>query len=103
MLDQREKRELLRLVRALDRAHYKVLKYEQVRASVNRRIRAQRLLNGRQRQLAYFMSDEPSWFINHYTCPRCKHQWDDRWTATCDDDCPECGLRHITPTHSDDA
>lgn len=34
---------------------------------------------------------------NHYRCPRCAHEWSDVWTAACDDDCPECGARHITP------
>jgi predicted RNA-binding Zn-ribbon protein involved in translation (DUF1610 family) len=47
--------------------------------------------------------EEKHWFINYYTCPRCSFQWSDRWTAMCDDDCPNCGLRHITPTHSKDA
>ena len=47
-------------------------------------------------------ADEP-WFINHYKCPRCNHEWDDEWSAMCDDDCPECGMRHISPTDSEDA
>jgi rubrerythrin len=42
------------------------------------------------------------WFRNHYTCPQCGHSWQDTWTATCDDDCPACGKRHISPTHSED-
>ena len=48
------------------------------------------------------LAPKPAEFINHYTCPRCSHQWQDRWSAMCDDDCPSCGLRHITPTHSED-
>ena len=42
------------------------------------------------------------WFRNHYECPSCEHQWTDDWTATCDDDCPNCGARHISPHTSDD-
>lgn len=45
----------------------------------------------------------PCQFINHYTCPRCNNQWQDQWSSMCDDDCGKCGLRHITPTHSEDA
>jgi len=44
----------------------------------------------------------PPWFLNHYTCGKCGHQWSDEWSATCDDDCPSCGARHWAPTHSDD-
>jgi len=42
------------------------------------------------------------WFRNHYRCARCHHRWSDEWSATCDDDCPECGARHMSPTASDD-
>jgi len=42
-------------------------------------------------------------FINHYECPRCDHAWSDVWSCMCDDDCPACGCRHITPTDSEDA
>lgn len=41
-----------------------------------------------------------AWFLNHYICPRCKTPWSDEWSATCDDDCPKCGIRHISPTES---
>jgi hypothetical protein len=41
-------------------------------------------------------------FTNHYKCPRCGHEWTDQWSCTCDDDCPECGCRHISPHHSED-
>jgi predicted nucleic acid-binding Zn-ribbon protein len=41
-------------------------------------------------------------FRNHYECYRCEHKWTDRWSSMCDDDCPKCGARHCTPTHSDD-
>ena len=41
-------------------------------------------------------------FLNHYECPQCEHDWEDRWSAMCDDDCPNCGKRHISPYQSDD-
>jgi len=41
-------------------------------------------------------------FTNYYKCSNCGHEWSDTWTATCDDDCPECGARHISPVRSDD-
>jgi len=44
-----------------------------------------------------------SWFINYYRCPRCGQTWCDEWSAQCDDDCPHCGERHISPHKSDDA
>ena len=42
------------------------------------------------------------WFRNHYRCDRCGHEWSDDWAATCDDDCPHCGARHMSPYKSDD-
>jgi DNA-directed RNA polymerase subunit RPC12/RpoP len=41
-------------------------------------------------------------FVNHYRCPQCKKEWSDKWDATCDDDCPHCGCRHISPYRSED-
>jgi DNA-directed RNA polymerase subunit RPC12/RpoP len=41
-------------------------------------------------------------FRNHYRCARCGHEWDDVWTAQCDDDCPNCGARHMWPYKSED-
>lgn len=46
--------------------------------------------------------DGPHKFLNHYRCPNCEHEWEDVWTAQCDDDCPECGTRHISPYKSED-
>jgi len=43
----------------------------------------------------------PAWFCNHYKCGRCGHEWEDEWSASCDDDCPSCGARHWSPTRSD--
>jgi predicted nucleic acid-binding Zn-ribbon protein len=42
-------------------------------------------------------------FLNYYHCPRCDKDWTDQWSATCDDDCPHCGCRHISPYRSEDA
>jgi hypothetical protein len=45
---------------------------------------------------------EGSMFRNFYHCPRCGHDWTDEWPAQCDDDCPACGCRHISPHKSED-
>ena len=39
-------------------------------------------------------------FLNHYECPRCDCAWSDAWSCQVDDDCPTCGLRHISPEGS---
>lgn len=41
-----------------------------------------------------------AWFENHYTCARCGEDWTDEWSCMCDDDCPRCGARHMSP-HDD--
>jgi predicted nucleic acid-binding Zn-ribbon protein len=43
-----------------------------------------------------------AWFRNHYECADCGHEWTDEWSCTCDDDCPDCGARHMSPYDSDD-
>jgi hypothetical protein len=43
-----------------------------------------------------------AWFRNHYHCGECGASWEDEWSCTCDDDCPECGSRHYSPFDSDD-
>jgi predicted nucleic acid-binding Zn-ribbon protein len=43
-----------------------------------------------------------AWFRNHYECARCGSHWTDEWSCMCDDDCPHCGARHMSPTDSDD-
>lgn len=43
-----------------------------------------------------------AWYRNHYTCDRCHRDWEDEWSCTCDDDCPHCGARHMSPGHSDE-
>lgn len=42
------------------------------------------------------------WFRNEYQCYRCSCEWQDEWSAECDDDCPECGARHASPSGSED-
>lgn len=39
-------------------------------------------------------------YINQYECPQCGYEWEDTWSCACDDDCPKCGARHISPVHS---
>ena len=43
-----------------------------------------------------------AWYLNHYRCARCDRDWSDEWSCMCDDDCPHCGARHMSPTDSDD-
>jgi predicted nucleic acid-binding Zn-ribbon protein len=43
-----------------------------------------------------------AWFLNIYRCARCKRIWTDEWSCMCDDDCPHCGARHMSPRHSED-
>jgi hypothetical protein len=43
-----------------------------------------------------------AWFLNQYLCEGCKKEWEDEWSATCEDDCPHCGARHMESYHSID-
>ena len=43
-----------------------------------------------------------AWFSNHYKCAGCGREWTDEWSCMCDDDCPHCGARHMTPYDSND-
>jgi DNA-directed RNA polymerase subunit RPC12/RpoP len=47
--------------------------------------------------------DSAAWFRNFYKCAECGGKWTDEWSAMCDDDCPYCGARHMTPYKSKDA
>lgn len=47
-------------------------------------------------------SDSGLRFRNFYRCARCGHEWSDEWSAMCDDDCPQCGARHMSPYRSED-
>lgn len=42
-----------------------------------------------------------AWFRNHYRCDRCHDIWADEWSCMCEDDCPQCGFRHMTPFDSE--
>ena len=42
-------------------------------------------------------------FRNYYECDDCGRRWQDEWWCQCDDDCPNCGARHISPFKSQDA
>jgi len=49
------------------------------------------------------LNAEPEYrFRNYYECDRCGHRWSDDWSCMCDDDCPECGARHMSPYKRDD-
>jgi predicted nucleic acid-binding Zn-ribbon protein len=39
---------------------------------------------------------------NFYQCPRCGTTWEDEWDCQCDDECPQCGNRSISPYHSEE-
>ena len=43
-----------------------------------------------------------AWFLNHYKCAHCGSKWTDDWSCMCDDDCPHCGARHMSPFDSYD-
>ena len=36
-------------------------------------------------------------FRNFYRRATCGHESTDVWSAQCDDDCPLCGARHMSP------
>jgi hypothetical protein len=42
-----------------------------------------------------------AWFLNFYRCSRCKRIWTDEWSCTCDDECPHCGARDMSPFDSE--
>ena len=43
-----------------------------------------------------------AWFLNLYKCDRCRRRWADEWSCMCDDECPRCGARNMTPYDSED-
>jgi rubrerythrin len=43
-----------------------------------------------------------STFRNYYRCASCGFEWTDVWSCQCDDDCPQCGARHMSPYKSED-
>ncbi len=42
-----------------------------------------------------------AWFLNFYRCDRCRKIWADEWSCACDDQCPHCGFRDMTPFNSE--
>lgn len=49
------------------------------------------------------MSAEPeALFTNYYECPKCGATWQSDDDCQPDDDCGECGCRHVSPYQSDD-
>lgn len=43
-----------------------------------------------------------AWFLNVYRCDRCHQTWTDEWSCMCDDECPHCGCRNMSPFDSQD-
>ncbi|MGJ5039662.1 MULTISPECIES: hypothetical protein [unclassified Bradyrhizobium] len=43
-----------------------------------------------------------AWFLNFYRCERCAQAWSDEWSCMCDDECPHCGARDMSPSRSED-
>jgi hypothetical protein len=43
-----------------------------------------------------------AWFLNLYKCERCRRRWADEWSCMCDDTCPHCGARDMTPYESEE-
>lgn len=43
-----------------------------------------------------------AWFLNVYHCDRCRRVWTDEWSCLCDDECPHCGFRDMSPVKSKD-
>lgn len=43
-----------------------------------------------------------AWFLNFYRCDSCSRIWTDEWSCACDDQCPYCGNRDMTPFNSED-
>ncbi|MGC2123274.1 MAG: hypothetical protein WA652_10515 [Xanthobacteraceae bacterium] len=43
-----------------------------------------------------------AWYRNYYECDPCGYEWQDEWPCMCDDDCPECGARHMSPQDADE-
>ena len=43
-----------------------------------------------------------AWFLNLYKCERCRRRWADEWSCMCDDTCPRCGARDMSPYESEE-
>lgn len=38
----------------------------------------------------------------NYCCRQCSHEWTDDYSCQVEDDCPDCGHRHMSPVRSVD-
>jgi hypothetical protein len=54
-------------------------------------------------QTMFDEGEAESTFRNYYRCASCGCEWTDVWSCQCDDDCPRCGARHMSPYKSEDA
>lgn len=43
-----------------------------------------------------------AWYRNMYQCSACGAEWEDEWSCTCDDECPNCSDSDYTPIDSED-
>jgi len=43
-----------------------------------------------------------AWFLNFYKCDILQAYMTDQWSCMCDDDCPHCGARHMSPYDSEE-
>lgn len=43
-----------------------------------------------------------SMVLNRYSCPACGHEWEDRWSCACNDQCVVCRRKDVEPTASED-
>jgi len=41
-------------------------------------------------------------FINYYECAECGYEWEDEYECEVDDDCSDCGARHMSPVRTED-
>jgi DNA-directed RNA polymerase subunit RPC12/RpoP len=46
--------------------------------------------------------DDEVEYANYYHCPNCDNEWEDVWTAMCDDECGYCGHKNISPYKSEE-
>jgi hypothetical protein len=43
-----------------------------------------------------------AWFRNYYECYRCDASWEDEWSSIVDDECGDCGARHVAAADTND-
>ena len=36
-------------------------------------------------------------FLIYYVCPCCGFDWEETYECACDSECPDCGVKNITP------